>query len=274
LLALAIVLGSVTPALGAERPETSELLSTDSPVSGSLPIGVETYALSPVIDLQDVSTKLESFEKILPHTRASRDYILIELSRLYWIRGELGESSERQQNYEKGRHYADLLHQEYPRRVEGHYWLALNLGGLAEVGGAKRGLRLVPAIAAELKAAQALDETYDQAGPHRALGRLYFMAPPWPLSVGDLNESLPQLRDAVRIAPQNSTNHLYLAETLLQLGQTRQGYRELERVLRSTHHAMWLQGLEEDRQQALRLMKEYRGGESQIRLPRERVRPG
>ena len=115
---------------------------------------------------------------------------------------------------------------------------------------------MLPTIVQTLESAQAIDGAYDQAGPHRVLGRIQCMAPPWPLSEGDLNKSLEHLLLAVKIAPENSTNHLYLAETLLQLGRTEEAYRELELVLKATRHAIFPKDLEEDQEQAMRLMKD------------------
>ena len=77
----------------------------------------------------------------------------------------------------------------------------------------------IPTIVENLELARAIDQTYDQGGPLRVLGRIRYKAPSWPLSEGDLKQSLNLLRIAAKIAPDNSTNHLYLAETLIQLGE-------------------------------------------------------
>ncbi len=218
--------------------------------------------LSLIVDFREACKQLASDEKELPQSGEARLHKMIELSRLCFILGDLGSKTEdkpaRKKYFKKGRYYAELLCQSEPHRVEGHYWLALNLAGLAEVGGAGLALRLLPTVVNELKLARSIDEAYDQAGPDRLLGRLYCLAPPWPLSVGDLNRSLQVLRAAVKIAPNNSTNHLFLAETLLRLHQKKEAFRELQQVLRSTSHTIWSQGLKDDRRQALFLMKKYK----------------
>ena len=125
--------------------------------------------------------------------------------------------------YGKGQSYAETLIREEPNRVEGHYWLAMNLCGQADDGGKLLGRKLLPRILEELQRSLALDETYDQAGAHRVLGRIYYEAPGWPLSVGDMQKSLQHLKAAVRLAPATSTNHLYLAQTLLRLNESSPG---------------------------------------------------
>jgi tetratricopeptide (TPR) repeat protein len=145
--------------------------------------------------------------------------------------------------------------------VEGHYWLALNLGGVAENSRAALALSLVPMIVDALEIAVTLDEAYDQGGPHRVIGRIYSQAPAWPISVGDLDKSLQHLRRAVQIAPENITNRLYLAETLIQSGMNEEASIELEKILASSYSSPMTDGFERDRIRAIRLIADLRGNE-------------
>ena len=95
------------------------------------------------------------------------------------------------------------------------------------------------------------------------LGRIYYEAPGWPLSVGDLQKSRQHLQAAVRLAPATSTNHLFLAQTLSRLQEAGLARQELEQVLKSTRGAVKPQDLEEDRREARRLLAEIKGGEAQ-----------
>ncbi len=180
---------------------------------------------------------------------------LSRLARVAFLLGELSPAQEKRLYFEKGRLAAETLIREQPDWAEGHYWLALNLCGLAELGGARQGLKLIPEIVAALEKALKVDPSYDQAGPHRVLGRIYYECPPWPLSVGDIQASLRHLTAAAALASENSTNHLYLAETLFKLGKVEEARRELEKVLRATRHALCPHLLEEDRLAAQRLLR-------------------
>jgi tetratricopeptide (TPR) repeat protein len=210
---------------------------------------------SPTLDLPQALRALDLYAGVLARAEPLQAPLLIRLARTCFVVGELTGPGQRQKYYKKGRAYAEMLLKEQPSRVEGHYWLALHLCGLADTGGAMQGRRLLPRIMAELERARSLDESYDQAGSHRVLGRIYFEAPAWPLSVGDLQKSLAHLSRAVTLAPENSTNHLYLAETLLRLHRETQARQELERVLTSSRHALPPQGLEDDRREARRLLQ-------------------
>ncbi len=71
-----------------------------------------------------------------------------------------------------------------------------------------------------------------------------------------MHKSRQALLAAAKLAPENSTNHLYLAETLLDLNEKDQAYQELHQVLKATTTANWAADLEEDRQKARQLLKQ------------------
>jgi tetratricopeptide (TPR) repeat protein len=219
----------------------------------------EALMRSPDLNAAQARQALALYEESLPAAGEDRPLLLARLARVCFILGDLAAEAQRQDFYEKGRAYAEMLLTEQPDRVAGHYWLALNLCGLADVGGALQGHKLLPTILEELQRAVTMDETYDQAGAHRVLGRIYFQAPAPPFSVGDLKKSLDHLTAAVRLAPANSTNHLYLAETLLRLENPDQARQQLEQTLKATQHATHPGGLIDDQTTARRRLEELGG---------------
>jgi tetratricopeptide (TPR) repeat protein len=205
---------------------------------------------------------LSLYQGLLATAGADRAVVLAHLGRTCFVLGQLVPEAQALGYYQQGQSYAETLIREEPNRVEGHYWLALNLCGQADVGGKLLGRRLLPRILEELQRAIALDAAYDQAGAHRVLGRIYYEAPGWPLSVGDMQKSRQHLQAAVHLSPATSTNHLYLAQTLLRLQEAGPARQELEQVLKSTRAAVRPQDLEEDRQEARRLLAEMGRGEA------------
>ncbi len=218
--------------------------------------GADALMDSPALDFQQAQQALAIYTGLLPGSPP----LWVRLARTCFVLGDMAPDSSRAGYYEKGLTYADKLLAQEPDGVAGHYWKAMNLSGLADVNRV-RGFKLLPQIMDELKRSLALDETYDQAGPHRVLGRIYLEAPGWPLSVGDRKKSLEQLTAAIRLAPDNSTNHLYLAETLLDMGKKAQARGELEKALQARRHAISPQGLEEDHRQAQALLNELKNQE-------------
>jgi tetratricopeptide (TPR) repeat protein len=211
---------------------------------------------SPTLNMSQADKALSLYERVLAAGTAPRPLILGQLARTCFIVGQLTPKKYSEAFYHKGRIYAEMLIHENPNRVEGHYWLALNLCGRADAGGYMLARRLLPQIVEELKKAVALDGGYDQAGPHRVLGRIYYEAPGWPMSVGDISKSLEHLLAAVRLAPENSTNHLFLAQTMYRLHYTSLAQQQLEQVLKSTQYALTPQNLKDDQKEARRLLVE------------------
>jgi tetratricopeptide (TPR) repeat protein len=236
---IAVLLLSVPFALAAEPEKLAQ---------------ADALLASPALDYQKAQQAMSLYESLLLGNPA----LLNRLSRTCFILGDMAPINERGHYYEKGLDYAEKVLAQEPNGVAGHYWKAMNLSGLADVGTQLQGFKLLPKIMEELKRILALDETYDDAGAHRVIGRIYFEAPSWPISVGDKKKSLQHLETAVRLAPNHSTNHLYLAETMLDLGQKDQARAELQKVLQDGLHALTPKDLEEDRQEARRLLDEMK----------------
>ncbi len=213
----------------------------------------------PTLTLGQAQQALAFYEAALAGVPRDEEPLLTRLARVCFILGDMAPETLREDYYDQGLKYAERLLREQPGGVAGHYWKAMNEAGLADTGGKLRGRKLLPDIMDELRRSLALDEAYDHAGAHRVLGRIYYEAPRPPFSVGDLQKSLTHLTAAVRLAPDTSTNHLYLAETLMRLGETTQARQELERVLTSSHHAVQPGGLAEDRREARRLLEGLSG---------------
>ena len=101
-----------------------------------------------------------------------------------------------------------------PKLVQGHYYLALNLGQLARTKSIGA-LKLVNQMETTLKHAIELDPAFDYAGPHRAIGLLYFDAPGWPVSVGSRSKARHHLQKAVELSPDYPENWIVLFEAYL-----------------------------------------------------------
>jgi hypothetical protein len=99
--------------------------------------------------------------------------------------------------------------------AQAHYFLALNLGQLAQTK-TLGALRIVTRIEAAFLAALAADPSVDNAGPDRGLGLLYLEAPGWPTSIGDRTKARRHLERCVELAPTHPGNRLALAEALLE----------------------------------------------------------
>jgi tetratricopeptide (TPR) repeat protein len=109
---------------------------------------------------------------------------------------------------EAGRTFGERATKEQPKRVEGFYYLALDLSKMAD---AKKNLRLLNPAMAAAETAMKIDPAFDEAGPLRFLGKAYITAPAWPTSVGSPDKGVEMLQKAVSLAPV-PINRLFLGE--------------------------------------------------------------
>lgn len=138
-------------------------------------------------------------------------------------------------------------------RVEGHFWVGVNLALFAETNGGVRGARALLWARLELKRAIAISESYHDAGPLRVLGRLEHKAPK--ILGGNIKRSRALLDRALEIAPSNSVTLTYAAELALENGERERALSFLQRVIASPTQAGWEFENERDRKLARSLVE-------------------
>lgn len=122
-----------------------------------------------------------------------------------------------------------------PQRVEGHYYLALNMARVAE---AKWKITYVKPMVAAGERARKLDATYDHAGPLVFLGKVYLTAPAWPVSVGNTEKAVKLLEEAVKIAPR-PLNRLFLGQAYLEEEEEAKAKEQLTLALQGKLEDRW-----------------------------------
>jgi tetratricopeptide (TPR) repeat protein len=139
-----------------------------------------------------------------------------------------------------------------PERPEGHFWLAANMGGLAESFGLRQGLRYRGPIRDALEIVLKIDPAFQQGSADRALGRWYYKVPG--LFGGDKRKSEAHLRRALAYNPQSVITRLFLAETLIELDRPAEAKKELEAAIAAPEDAEWAPEDRGFREQAKRLL--------------------
>jgi tetratricopeptide (TPR) repeat protein len=124
-----------------------------------------------------------------------------------------------------------------PQRPEGHFWIAANMGALAESFGLRQGIRYRGAIRDELEIVLQLDPAFQQGSADRALGRWYYKVPG--LFGGDKRTSEQHLRKALAYNPQSVITRLFLAETLIALNRKDEARKELEAAIAAPEDPEW-----------------------------------
>lgn len=154
----------------------------------------------------------------------------------YWLGGHAAES-ERKLLLEDGIATARTASALQPNRPEGYFWMAANMGALAESFGLRQGLKYRGAIKDALLKVLALDPAFQGGSADRALGRWYFKVPG--LFGGSKQKSEEHLRKSLTYAPQSTASLFFLGETLFELGRDADARAALQKVLDAPLEPAW-----------------------------------
>ena len=154
----------------------------------------------------------------------------------YWL-GTNGPVDQRRAALEGGMEAARKAIALKAARPEGHFWLAANMGALAESFGMSQGLKYRKPIKAELEEVLRLDPAYESGSADRALGRWYYKVPG--LFGGSNKDSEAHLRKSLTYDPQSTASWFFLAETLFDMGREQEARAALQKVIDAPLNPAW-----------------------------------
>ena len=155
----------------------------------------------------------------------------------YWL-GDHVPAADRRTRFEQGIEAGRRAAEAQPNRPEGHFWMAANMGSMAEGFGMRAGLRYRGPIRAALEKALAIDPSYLNGSPDRALGRWYARVPG--LFGGSDTKAVEHLQRSLTYAPQSIASRLFLAETYEDMGRKDDARREFQAVIDAPFHPDWV----------------------------------
>jgi TRAP transporter T-component len=154
----------------------------------------------------------------------------------YWLGGHAPEG-ERRAFLERGIKAGEAAASLQPGRPEGHFWIAANMGALAESYGIRAGLKYRGRIKDELETVLRIDPKFQQGSADRALGRWYFKVPG--LFGGSHKLAEQHLRESLKYNANSTASRYFLAELLLDAGRKAEAAAELQRVLDAPLDPEW-----------------------------------
>ncbi len=173
----------------------------------------------------------------------------------YWLGGHEPDDRRRaalERGIEAGRKATALK----PDRPEGYFWMAANMGALAESFGLRQGLKYRKPIKEALETVLRIDPSFQLGSADRALGRWYAKVPG--LFGGSDREAEAHLRASLRYDPQSTASHYFLAELLLDHGRKAEARAELQAVLDAPLNPAWTPEDQEFKEKARRLLPKTR----------------
>jgi tetratricopeptide (TPR) repeat protein len=154
----------------------------------------------------------------------------------YWLGGHAPER-ERRGFLEQGIDAAQKAAALESKRPEGHFWIAANMGALAESYGLRAGLKYRKPIKDQLETVLAIDPGFQSGSADRALGRWYFKVPR--LFGGSTARAEEHLRASLVYDPHSTVTHYFLAELLVDEHRTDEARAELHLVLDAPPNQEW-----------------------------------
>jgi TRAP transporter T-component len=173
----------------------------------------------------------------------------------YWL-GTHAPESERKALLEAGIAAGQTASKLEPKRPEGYFWIAANMGALAESFGMRQGLKYRGDIKENLLMALKLDPAFQKGSADRALGRWYYKVPG--LFGGSKQKSEEHLRKSLTYDPNSSASHFFLAETLLDAGRKADARAELAKVIDGPTDPDWAPEDREFKEKARKLLPTIR----------------
>ena len=154
----------------------------------------------------------------------------------YWIGGHVA-AAESRAVYEDGIAAGRAAVAIAPNRPEGHFWIAADMGAMAESFGLRQGIKYRGAIKEELETVLRLDPAFQQGSADRALGRWYAKVPR--LFGGSRKEAESHLRASLKYNPRSGASHFFLAELLIDDGRKDEAVDQLRAVLDAPVEPEW-----------------------------------
>jgi len=173
---------------------------------------------------------------------------------LFFLGQEAGSGESARQLYAAGIGAGERAVALNKDRVEGHFWIGVNLALFAEVNRGIRGLRALRSARLELKRAIEIDERYHGAGPLRVMARVEHKSPKF--LGGSRKRSRELFERALAISPCNSVSLLYAAELAISDGESDRASKLLELLLECSCDSEWEFEHNRDQKQAVLLLEQ------------------
>jgi tetratricopeptide (TPR) repeat protein len=170
----------------------------------------------------------------------------------YWLGGHVAPDDRRKQ-FERGIEAANKAVALHPNRAEGHFWLAADMGAMAEGFGLRAGIKYRGPIKKALETVLMIDPGFQQGSADRALGRWYLKVPR--LFGGSKDKSVEHLKRSLGYDANSTATHFFLAETYLDMDKNDEARRELQAVLGAPLNPEWTPEDKEFKEKAAALLK-------------------
>lgn len=163
------------------------------------------------------------------------------LWRMSWAFLWLGDHSSEEKKidiFTQGMDFGKKAIEVNPNGLDGHYWYGSNMGKYGEARGIFKSLQFIDPIIQEMETNLKIDPNHYKS--ITVLGIIYRKAPPWPVSVGDMDKSLEFLQRAISINDKSLHAHLNLGITYNKLKEWQKAKECFQKVIDMPMEPDWI----------------------------------
>lgn len=205
-------------------------------------------------DMDTAQAALEKYRAALVEAQNKYD-AQWRISRiLYFIGAHTEKKKEKKIIFSQGIYHAKKAVALEPEKPDGYYWLGVNYGVYGEARGVLKSLFLVDDIKEAINKVIEIDRSYEDGGPDRVLGRVYFKLPGF--AGGDKKKSHDHLMKSLEYGPEDALTRVYLADTLLKLKEVDKAKKELDYVMNMEDDPRWIVDIARSKKDAEELLKD------------------
>jgi len=207
-------------------------------------------------EMKDMATAQEALSKYREAVGKAENKFEVfwKLSRILYYIGSRTESKEEKKIiFGQGIYYAKKAVALEPEKPDGHYWLGVSYGVYGETRGVLKSLSFVKPIKEAMNKIIELDREYEDGGPDRVLGRVYFKVPGF--AGGSKKKSREHLLKSKELGPNDALTRCYLADTFLSLEEVDKAREELEYVLSMESDPRWIAGVDDCKEDAKKMLQ-------------------
>jgi hypothetical protein len=169
----------------------------------------------------------------------------------YWLGGHVAADARRAQ-YERGIEAGRQASVLQANRPEGYFWMAANMGAMAESFGLRAGIKYRGPVKKALETVLTIDRGFQQGSADRALGRWYLKVPR--LFGGSKDKSVEHLKQSLTYDSTSTASHFFLAETYLEIDRKDEARQEIQKVIDGPVNPEWAPEDREFKQKAKALL--------------------
>lgn len=173
---------------------------------------------------------------------------------LYYVGEHKDKKKDRQNTFAQGVYHAEKAMALEPEKPDGYYWRGVNNGKYGETRGVLKSLALVKPIKSDMNKVIELNRAYEDGGPDRVMGRVFFKLPG--IAGGDKDKSLEHLLKSKEYGPEDALTRVYLADTYLAQKEVEKARAELDYVLNIPDDPLWVTAVQQSKELAEELLKD------------------